>query len=120
MDDYALQVSCGYCGQPAGEWCRTASGARASWLHGARTTPFYDAWRNGYRDGQKDGIDYATRQAEQLGNRHPIGWQGAFVDAVAGLVNLHLEHYGRGSGKSTARRLLAARIVRDGLTRHVG
>jgi hypothetical protein len=37
-----LSFVCEYCSAPAGQWCLTKSGNRASYLHGAR----WWAWKN--------------------------------------------------------------------------
>lgn len=57
LDEPALEVPCGYCGQPAGAWCvrrsRTTGEVtgRASYLHEARKGPIRAGWREGWRDG---------------------------------------------------------------------
>lgn len=46
--------------------CTTISGRPATHPHSSRTDPVYRAWRMGYAEGGRDGIDQARRlvQAE--------------------------------------------------------
>lgn len=54
--DLELAIGCGKCGVDVGEMCRTTTGRRASLAHSVRATPVYEAWRQGFYDGQKDII----------------------------------------------------------------
>ena len=42
VQDQMLAFVCEYCSAESGAWCRTKSGNRASYLHGAR----WWAWKN--------------------------------------------------------------------------
>jgi hypothetical protein len=58
------QLRCGYCDAGYGQFCVTKSGARATWLHTARTCGLYSVYSSGYLDGLRDGLDnpdYARR-----------------------------------------------------------
>jgi hypothetical protein len=37
LEARAMRLRCDYCGRRMGQWCTTASGREASYLHGART-----------------------------------------------------------------------------------
>lgn len=57
-------IVCTYCGADAGWPCLTSSYARATYPHTARTGPIYEAWRDGFREGQRDILD-ALDSAEE-------------------------------------------------------
>lgn len=52
-DELALEYRCDYCRAAVGEWCRTSSGRRATWLHTGRTWAIQQAWGMGYQDSDK-------------------------------------------------------------------
>lgn len=55
LTDLALGSRCPYCFVPAGDWCKTFSGARADYLHQLRTYPINQAYGIGYLEGYEDG-----------------------------------------------------------------
>lgn len=76
LDEPALEVPCGYCGQPAGAWCVRRSRStgevtgRASWLHEDRKRPMREAWRIGWRDGVAQVTHDLDRWAEESQDAH--------------------------------------------------
>lgn len=76
LDEPALEVPCGYCGQPAGAWCVRRSPltgevtGRASYLHTARKAPIWDAWRIGWRDAVAQVTDDLDRWANESQDGH--------------------------------------------------
>ena len=50
----ATTIPCPHCGAGVGQPCRTRTGSRASYPHGARTRPMYEAWLDGFEEGQRD------------------------------------------------------------------
>ena len=73
VDTRALDSRCEYCGAPPGQFCRRHSRStgevtgRASYLHGARTQPLYDAWREGFTEGHADALYWVEHVAERRG-----------------------------------------------------
>lgn len=61
LDDIALSIACTYCTAEPGAWCRTAAGARARWLHGARTDPIYFAFSEGIEQGRLGDLEYLVQ-----------------------------------------------------------
>lgn len=76
LSDLAVETAyCTYCRQWPGYPCRTKSGARATFPHGARTRPIFTAFNVGFTDGQTD-ILKALDSAE-LGE----SWAQGYIDA---------------------------------------
>lgn len=54
LDELAIEYHCSYCGARPGAWCRTKSNRVATWLHGNRTYPVYQAYGQGHIEGDDD------------------------------------------------------------------
>lgn len=68
-DEIAVRLlPCSYCGVTAGEWCRTASGRVAGYLHAARERPVREGWSTGFCEGTAHGLEEAVRLLQ-----HPPG-----------------------------------------------
>ena len=66
----AVEISaCPYCAAPAGHPCKTKSQRRASYTHGARTTPLYALWREGYFEGERGALEAAVSNNEWFQRR---------------------------------------------------
>lgn len=86
-DTLALEYWCGYCRQPVGEWCKTSSGAKATWLHSARIWPMHQAWSLGYVQADTAHKEDLRRRTDALRDqlhRHGMDEQGIeeIVEAV--------------------------------------
>jgi hypothetical protein len=51
VEELALTYKCEYCTASPGAWCRTGKGAKATALHGCRTSALYSAFGLGYQEG---------------------------------------------------------------------
>lgn len=54
LDDLAVEYSCDYCKAGPGQWCETKSGARAEWLHVARSYPVNEAYHLGWQGEEEE------------------------------------------------------------------
>lgn len=101
IDELAVQIFCTYCGSNPGHWCRTVtSGNVTQHLHGARTRLFYDAWGQGFMEGQKAAEEHhygitSSDAAEYLRKYAPIGTNLHDCYAFALERTRDTDHYGR-------------------------
>lgn len=58
LDTVALQQACAYCEAPAGQWCVTDTGNRATNLHAIRRDVVNEAYAGGYVEGMVEQQAY--------------------------------------------------------------
>lgn len=56
FNDLCLLITCEKCRVPSGEWCRTKTGRRASYVHRARSWAVQQVWHDGFTEGQRDVV----------------------------------------------------------------
>lgn len=66
IEKTALELICGYCKAGQQEWCTTASGGMAQYLHQSRVWLLHQVWADGYITGENDARDYARRYPEEF------------------------------------------------------
>lgn len=67
IDELAVDnYICPYCRAGYGQWCKTKSGKRATWLHSSRQWPLQQAWGAGYQECEKYAREDRQRRADLL------------------------------------------------------
>lgn len=60
------RYDCPYCSAERGEWCKTKTGKRATWLHAKRGEELRTYSWMVYEEGEKAGKFFAERRAQRV------------------------------------------------------